>query len=165
MYPIGSKVVHPAYGAGIIMWIQSKHIGGANHDYYVIALGGPHTTHLLVPVLRAETLGLRCAGTAVHLRQVLAACQPPEEGDIDRDFRTRQVSLRAELVSGSFAQVAAAVWILGYLNVQRHLGNTDRELYAQGKDILASELALATEQDIKAATVEIESLLDKMSPS
>jgi len=162
-YSIGSKVVHPAHGAGTIVAIQEKSLGDLRRTYYVIDTLSTGVTagtrQLMVPVSRAIPSGLRRAGKASRLRNALRQCIPPKEGDIDKDYRTRQVAMRELLNSGSFTQVVDAVLTLYVLHMKRPLGVVDRQLFDHGKGILASELAVATNTEMEDALREVEDSL------
>ncbi len=159
-YSVGTKVVHPTHGAGTIVAIENKSLGEQSRRYYIIdtmAAGEPtRTRQLMVPVSRAENSGLRCAAPASRLRDMLYRCVPPQENEIDRDYRTRQVAIGEMLNSGSFARVAEAVATLYVLHTMRPLGITDRRLFEHGKDILASEIAVATGSEMDGALREVE---------
>ena len=58
MFSVGDKVIHPAYGAGVIAEINEKQVGEQQCTYYIIELLTQPGT-LMVPVDRAEVLGLR----------------------------------------------------------------------------------------------------------
>ena len=162
MYTIGSKVVHPCHGAGIVVRIQEKSISETSHAYYVIdTVSG--AMRLMVPVQRADTVGLRYVGKAARLRNTLATCGvAPGEEEIEKDFRARQAVMREQLKSGSFERVSYAVRILFFINQRRTLGMSDRQLLEQGKGILAGELALASDQDVDIAMQEVEDHLAQM---
>jgi CarD family transcriptional regulator len=162
MYVVGSKVVHPCHGAGTIVRIQQKSIGDLQHTYYVIDTVGK-AMQIMVPVRRADSMGLRDVGDQAELRDTLACCgEAPDVGEIESDFRTRQSALHEQLKSGEFSMVSQAVRTLYFLNAQRPLGMLDRQMFDSGKQILASELALASNQDLQAALDEVESTLAKM---
>lgn len=159
MYDVGSKVVHPCHGAGTITRIQEKTIGASHHTYYIISTVCK-SMQVMVPVRRAEDVGIRDVGDEQDLRSTLDFFfVPPGKDDIETDFRTRQNALQEQLKSGSFSDVAGAVRMLYYLNAQRPLGMTDRQMYDDGKQMLASELALASDQEIDGAMEEIENRL------
>jgi len=161
-YSIGSKVVHPCYGAGIVVRIQEKSIGEDSHSYYIIKTKSK-SMQLMVPVQRAQSLGLRTVGELHQLRETLLDhCTTPCEGEINRDLRARQEVMREQLKSGSYDEVAGVVRILFFMNSQRSLGTIDRQLLDQGKELLASELALAADAEIGEAMQEIESNLGRM---
>ena len=158
-FALQGRVVHPWYGAGTIVRIQTTSIGTESRPYYVIDTVAK-SMQVMVPVNRAESVGLRRVGQPSRLRQILAACcvAPPEE-DLGRDLQTRQTDMRQQLKSGSFERVAEVVRTLFYLNNRRPLGTTDRQLFDLGKDLLASELALAAETELRLAMQELEDAL------
>jgi CarD family transcriptional regulator len=168
-YPIGSKVVHPHHGAGTVVSIQEKSIGETSHQYYVIhmqAMDRSHAMDLMVPVRRADELGLRPIARLRRLRTSLApCCEPPADGEVIKDYRARQAAVTEQLKSGSISEVTSAVRVLYFVNAQRRLGMVDSRLFDRGLNILASELALASDQEISAAREEIETMLAQMLES
>jgi CarD family transcriptional regulator len=161
-YIVGSKVVHPCYGAGIIVGIQQKNISEATHYYYVIDTMA-RSMKLLVPVQQAQSIGLRDVGEENKLRNVLQACaNRPEDGDISSDLRARQTGMRERLKSGRYPEVADVVRMLFFMNSRRPLGTIDRQLFDQGKEFLAGELALASGGELHAALQEVEDSLGRM---
>jgi CarD family transcriptional regulator len=165
MYPIGCKIVHPFYGAGTIVRIQEKSLGESTNRYYVIdTVPGPREMRLMVPVNNASDVGLREVGDAGALRAMLeTASRPPEERDVEHDFRKRRTLVTELLKSGSFSRVVDAVRMLHFMSTERTLSMTDRALLDQGKEILASELALSAGADLQQAMQEIEDDLGDMN--
>jgi CarD family transcriptional regulator len=162
MYSIGSKVVHPRHGAGTIVRVQEKRFGDVTNTYYVIDTIS-REMQVMVPVERAEGMGLRHVKAASELRQVLASCRvAPSDDEIEKDYRARQNVLGEQLKSGRYDEVASAVRVLFHMNSQRALGTTDRALFERGKDILAGELALASDLEILEAMQEVEDNLAEM---
>jgi CarD family transcriptional regulator len=161
-YAVGSKVVHPCYGAGTILRIQKKSIGDASSTYYVIRTTC-RSMQVMVAVDRAESAGLRGVGEPARLRNLLSICsEPPLESEIERDLRVRQNDMREQLKSGQFSTVVSVARILFYLNQRRPLGTIDRQLLEQGKDFLAAELALASDIEFARARQEVEAILLRM---
>jgi RNA polymerase-interacting CarD/CdnL/TRCF family regulator len=162
MYPIGSKVVHPFYGAGTISRIQEKHIGERKNSYYVIVTVSK-TMELLVPVHGAKSLGLRTVGDEEGLRRTLEDCSAAPEWPVDKDLQQRQAAMREGLKSGDYERVAAVVCQLYLMSAQRTLGTVDRQLFDQGKDLLSSELAAASGLELVEARQEVEDCLATMA--
>ncbi|MHB0859207.1 MAG: CarD family transcriptional regulator [Anaerolineae bacterium] len=164
LYEIGNKVVHPGYGAGTIVQVAEKQMHGEIHTYYVMqCLEG--SMRVLVPTKSAATIGLRAVGKASSLREVLADCSGvPNEDTVVRDFRARSLAIQERLKSGSFREVAEAVQILYHLEAERALSMSDREMCARGENMLASELALATNQELQTARREVEDSLAAGNP-
>lgn len=162
MFTVGSRVVHPCYGAGTIVRIQEKSIGATTHAYYVINTVSK-SMQLMVPVKGASDAGLRQILPAASLREMLVACHDlPKDGEINPDLRSRQSDMREHLKSGNLVEVVDVVRKLYYLNNARPLGTVDRQLFDQGKDLLAGELALAAGAALPTAMQEVENNLAVM---
>ena len=104
------------------------------------------------------------AGFVEAVRGLLDGCaQDPPEAQIGSDLRTRQARMRERLKSGCFADVIDVVAKLYIMNSRRPLGTMDRQLLDQGKELLASELALASSVDVSAAMEELEGVFVRMA--
>lgn len=161
-FAVGAKVVHPCYGAGTIVRITEKSIGDTQHAYYIISTVS-RPMELMVPVARAAEVQLRPVGEAGELREQLTVCTEPPPGEaLDLDLRQRQTSMRDQLKSGSFVEVATMARTLFFLNARRPLGTVDRQLLDQGRDFLAGELALAAGQEIDEAMQTVQQHLAMM---
>jgi len=164
MYAVGSKVVHLSRGAGTIVGIQKKRIGDTSRTYYIIDTADK-LMQLMVPVKLAEDGRLRPVGKESRLRRVLAArCTAAAEDEIPADYRARKAIMSAKFKSGRFEEVASAVRALSLLGSRRRLGMTDRRFLDDGKDLLAGELALASDLGLSEAMEEIEESLAQMLP-
>jgi CarD family transcriptional regulator len=162
MYSIGNKVVHPCYGAGTIVQIDEKQIGTLHHSYYIVRLcESKHNTDIMVPVKRADEMGLRPVGHAAALRETLDQCSEAPE-DVEADYRVRRVWASELLKSGSFERVTFMVRCLTLRNSQRPLGLGERDTLQEGKAMLAAELALAADQELADAMAEVEGRLEMM---
>ena len=161
-YHVGSKVVHPCYGAGTIVKIQEKEIDESIRQYYVIStISRP--MQLIVAVDNAETAGLRQVGQERCLRQTLSIVgTKPPEAEIPTDLRVRQTEMKEWLKSGSFDRVVEVVRRLFFLNAKRPLGSVDKQLLDQGKELLAGELALSSDTKLNEAMREIDNVLANM---
>jgi len=161
-FEVGSRVVHPCYGAGEIVRIREKSIGEISHTYYVIeAVVGE--MELMVPVKRADEVGLREVASMTRLEQVLDACTvPPEPEEMESDYRRRKAELGEALKSGDYAEVADVARRLYFRSTSRVLGATDRAMLNRAKDLLASELALSAGADVEWAMERVETCLAEM---
>jgi len=161
-YAVGSKVVHPRFGAGMVTDIQQKSIGDEQCTYYVIDPVA-RSMALMVPVERADDLGLRFAQPALELRGKLAACSVvPQPTELYEDRKALREDMRAHLRSGQFSAVVEVVRGLFYLHSQKPLGSADRQLLKQGKEFLAGELAVVLDSEMKEAMQEVDEQLAKM---
>jgi RNA polymerase-interacting CarD/CdnL/TRCF family regulator len=159
MFTVGSKVVHPTCGAGVIVRIQEKSLGDLTTKYYVIETAS-RGRQLFVPVDRGEAIGLHPVANKSRLKDLLEEpFEEPRKGDIAADYKVRQEEMRERLKSGSFREVLSVVRTLYYINGLRPLGTVDRGLLDLGKELLASEYALAAEIDIHSGMRTVEDSL------
>ena len=166
MFYVGSKVVHPCHGAGTIISIDKKRIGDAEHAYYIVdILDSSRTTQVMVPVKGAAKAGLRLVGRPRRLRMLLSRCgRRPSEDLVEPDYR-RRCAVTTELIkSGSFRQLVDMVRGMTYLVARRSrpLGYSERVRLDQAKRLLASELALATDEQVDDVLEEVEWRLGRM---
>lgn len=164
VYPVGTKIVHPSYGAGTVVEVQEKSIGDMRQEYYVIdTVPSPRAMQVMVPVSKAEEIGLRKVGRLQELREMLSSLpEPLSDEEVENDFRSRKSMLQDLLKSGTFTDVAEAVYILRSMTTWRRLCMTDRKMFDKGKEMLAAELALASGQDLGDAMAEVEGCLKQM---
>ena len=162
MFSVGSKIVHPTCGAGVIVQIQVKSLGDRTTQYYVIetAVRG---RQLFVPVDRGDAVGLHPVAGESELKSILEEpFEGPAKDGATADYKVRQEDMRERLKSGSFSEVFSVVRELHYINAQRPLGTVDRGLLDLGKELLASEYALAAGVDLVCGMREVE---DSLSPA
>ena len=159
-YSVGSQVAHPTHGAGTITSIEEKRIGASQQTYYVIET---HAMELMVPVGKADDVGLRPIRTMEQLDALLERCaQTFPEDDIPSDYKVRQAAVRELLKAQSLAKTVEAVRMLHALRSQRSLGSVDTRLYEAGLETFAGELALASGQPVDDARADIERRLEGM---
>jgi hypothetical protein len=99
VFEIGEGVMHPVHGAGLIRDISCESLSGDPVDYYVIDMLG-HKMKLLVPVEKAEEIGLRRPAGAEDVKELLEVVSGPAES-LPTDFRER-ISLLRSALSGGF---------------------------------------------------------------
>ena len=162
VFDVGSRVVHPCYGAGEIVHIREKTIGDISHTYYIIdAVMGD--MELMVPVKRADEVGLREVQPLLDLERALDECAvPPDPDEIEKDYRRRKAKLGEALKSGDYDEVVEVARKLYFRSTNRVLGATDRAMLNRAKDLLAAELALAADTDVDWAMEQIEERLAAM---
>ena len=62
-FEIGSPIVHPIHGAGVLKDITKRQVGGKQMEYYVIDFPYTSLGQVMVPVSMAEKVGLRSINT------------------------------------------------------------------------------------------------------
>jgi CarD family transcriptional regulator len=155
----GDKVIHPSYGAGTIMAINDKLIGEHECAYYVIELLSQAGT-LMVPVLRADELGLR---SPVERADYVLTVLTSEPDVLPNDHRERQESIGIDIRSGDVQRISEAVRDLAFRERADKLTEADLKLYRQAQDLLVGELAVCQDVDMDTAREQVTTVLDSLT--
>ena len=158
MYSIGDKVVHPRYGPGRILSIESRELMDGPKRYYTLIVPDQALT-VYVPVRRTKELGIRPAMARSRLPAVLDTLGSPPR-DLPEDHKERQEQVYELLTTGRVMQVAKVVRDLFWHRHRAHLTRKDTDYLKQGQDLLAAEMALACGDEIPDMNQLIESTLD-----
>ena len=153
MYHISDKIVHPMHGAGVIEDIITKNISGQLLDYYVLRLPIGSVT-VMIPVNTCDSIGIRpiiSCEEALHLLHDFPFLTVNCDENWNRRYRTNVEHIK----SGNLLEVCCVVKSLILRQTQKPLSTGERKLLATAKQILVSELSLATDKPVS----EIEQIL------
>ena len=155
MFRIGDKVVHPMHGAGVIDNITREKSGETVREYYVFRahMGG---LVLKIPTASSHLVGLRSAMDGDAARRLLAAL-PELKLAMTSNWNLRYRENLERLKSGDLYQVAGVMKGLMALDRQRGLSNGERKMLRAAKQILISEVAMATGGDWRELERHIDS--------
>jgi CarD family transcriptional regulator len=156
-YSVGDKVVHPHHGPGWIAGIESRELLDETKRYYVIEIPGQGLT-VQIPVRQADEGGMRPAMSQSRLPRVLSMlsgrpCSLPE------DYKERQEQISAQLKTRRVMQLARVVRDLTWHRERAHLTRTDSDYLKQGRDLLATEMALVSGDAVADASKLIEATM------
>jgi CarD family transcriptional regulator len=159
VFQIGDKIVHPNYGAGIVIEIKERRTLGTGNRYYSIALLGQPETILMVPVGTEEDRGLRPLISESKLRRIWRILRD-EPGELPSDHNKRYKLLIDKLHQGDIYQIAEVVRDLAWRKqAKRHLTTRGKRVYEKGLTLLASEVAGVQEEDLEVAEMQISNRL------
>lgn len=154
MFKIGDKVVYPMHGAGVIESIEEKEVLGEKRQYYILQLP-VGDMKVMIPINNGEGVGLRevidweGVERVLHiLRQQCSAMSP----NWNRRYRANLEKIK----SGNIYEVAEVVRNLIKRDREKGLSSGERKMLENARQILISELVLATELEEDKA----QSLLD-----
>ncbi|MBR6728740.1 MAG: CarD family transcriptional regulator [Clostridia bacterium] len=153
-YHIGSKVVYPLHGAGVIEAIEEREIMGVKQKYYIlrIPIGD---MQVMIPMQTAAEIGLRDVIDDAEAERVLSEFKDCP-ADMDTNWNKRYRENMTRIKSGNIFDVVYVVKNLMYRDKTRGLSTGERKMLSNAKQILVSELVVA-----KAKTqAEIEKLMD-----
>lgn len=154
MFKIGDKVVYPMHGAGVIESIEEKEVLGEKRQYYILQLP-VGDMKVMIPINNGSGVGLRevidwdgVERVLDILREQCSAMSP----NWNRRYRANLEKIK----SGDIYEVAEVVRNLITRDREKGLSSGERKMLENARQILVSELVLATELEEEKA----QSLLD-----
>ncbi len=141
MYSVGDKVVYPQHGAGTITKIAQKDVLGQQRDYLTIQILHSGMT-VMVPVEHADRAGLRKVVAAGDVDEVLEVLRGDSTTMPERWSHRYKHNLD-KLKTGDVLEVAEVVRNLASRDAEKDLPTGEKQMLAQAKKILASELMYA----------------------
>ncbi len=145
MYSPGDMIVHPMHGAGRIQEIVRQKVAGESRSYYVLLIQSG-SVRVLVPVDGCEHIGIRPPIGAEEAEAVLrdfALLDVDTAPNWNRRYRENMQRLK----SGRLDEVSRVVKGLMLRERERGLSTGERKMLNTAKQILLSELSLATGSD------------------
>ena len=160
-YAVSDKIVHPHYGAGTITGVEQLDLIAGYERYYVIDMFEKQLT-VRVPVRKVDELGIRKVMSSEILDRVLNTLRDIPD-PLPEEYKTRQSEVRKRLQAGQPLETAAVVRDLFWHGQLDHLTKTDVVLLDQGRNLLAVEMALASDSDIAVVHQRIDAALASQS--
>ena len=145
MYKIGDSVVYPMHGAGIIEDIEVKEVLGKEQSYYVVRMP-IGDMKVMVPMNNAADVGMRDVIDEKEVQKVLEAFRTIET-DVIQNWNKRFRENMAKIKSGDIFEVAAVVKSLMLRDKEKGLSTGERKMLSNAKQILISEIVVATGND------------------
>jgi len=142
MYKIGDSVVYPMHGAGVIEDIEQKEVLGKQQSYYVLRMP-IGDMKVMVPMDNAAGVGMRdviCREQAEKVLEVFRTVETDVIQNWNKRFRENMVRIK----SGDIFEVSAVVKSLMLRDRQKGLSTGERKMLSNAKQILISEIVVAT---------------------
>jgi CarD family transcriptional regulator len=156
-FSVGDKVVHPQHGPGRIVAVAHKELVEGFEHYYIIESFANQATWY-VPIRQMEELGVRPVMSGDKLTLVLATLRGAPKR-LAKDFKKRQQRIREKLGTARPEKIAEAVRDLTYRGRQDYLTKVDQDLLDQGREFLASEMAVAADTEVVEAHAQMDAAL------
>jgi CarD family transcriptional regulator len=156
-YSVGDTVIFPHHGAVVIERTEEREHAGEPRLYFVMrAIYGDLT--LMVPADSCDEVGIRKVVSKRQVEEVLAVLREPEgkaSGNWSRRFKANYEKLR----SGDIYQVAEVVRNLAVREKDKGLSAGEKRMLTKAKQILLSELAVATKKGEEKTTELVDQIL------
>lgn len=162
-FKVGTKVVYPAHGMATVVRKETREVDGEKIEYLVLEApqrgwGTQGGMTVMVPSERAEDLGVRLAVSkedANDILEVLAATDVRVPSNWSRRFKNHQEKMK----SGDPYQCAEVVRNLSLRERNASLSSAEKEMYANARHILVSELAVSWAVDQEEADKRVAAAL------
>lgn len=154
MFEIGSKIVHPMHGAGIIREIEEKKILGEVKKYYILELPSGDM-NVMIPVESQQSVGIR---TIVDKSVILEAIEvlKQESSHMDSNWNRRHRDNMEKIKKGDILEVAGVVRNLMRINRVKSLSAGEAKMLSNAKQILVSEIVLSCDISVEEAIKIVE---------
>jgi CarD family transcriptional regulator len=157
-FSVGNKVMHPKFGAGEITGEEHRELVKGFRHYFVIKILATQGT-AYVPVRKMIELGVRPVMSRAKLTQVLDTLRGVPR-QLSKDYRERQTRIQEELAMARPVPTAKVVRDLTGRKRYAKLTQKDEQLLNRGRELLAAEMALATDVRIPDAQEAIDAALE-----
>jgi CarD family transcriptional regulator len=154
----GDFVVYPTHGVGKVLSVEESEIAGHTLELFVISFDRDRMT-LRVPVTKAANSGLRKLSSKKRMDEAIQTLKGRPR--VKRTMWSRRAAeYDIKINSGNPVSIAEVV-----RDLHRNVGQPDqsfseRQIYEQARDRLASELAAVEKTDVEKATKKLETILE-----
>lgn len=155
MYKIGDKVVYPMHGAGIIESIEEREILGEKRQYYILKLP-VGDMKVMIPISNCLEIGLREVIDRKGVQKVIGILKD-NSTSMSTNWNRRYRANLEKIKSGDIYEVAEVVRNLINRDREKGLSSGERKMLENARQILVSELVLATELEEERAQSLVDS--------
>jgi CarD family transcriptional regulator len=157
-FGLGDKVMHPKFGVGEITGRENRELVEGFKHYYVIKVFATGAT-AYVPTQKMDELGVRPVMSRIELAQVLETLRSTPH-ILSKDYKKRQARIQEKFATARPISVAEAVRDLTCRRRHRKLTYKDEQLLNRGRELLESEMTVATNLQVPDAREAINAALD-----
>lgn len=150
----GDLAVYPARGLGKVLGIEHKQIHDRPYAFYVVHFMDSDL-RILIPVEKAEQVGLRPVASNDQVEDVLALLREPDDASDTQAWNRRYRGLLDKLRSGSLYELAEVLRDLHRLRRRKTLSFGERRMLDTALALLAKELSAARRSTVDAAKQEL----------
>jgi CarD family transcriptional regulator len=144
------------HGAGVIESIEEKEVLGEKRQYYILRLP-VGDMKVMIPISNCDGVGLRSVVTRDEVQKVFKILKG-QGSTMSTNWNRRYRANLDKIKSGNIYEVAEVVRNLIQRDKEKGLSSGEKKMLENARQILISELVLATEMEEEKA----QSMLDKV---
>ena len=157
MFTIGDKIVYPMHGAGIIEAVEEKKILGELRTYYILKVPFGNMK-IMIPCDASDVIGVRqviSPNETYLVMKILSDASSEMPDNWNRRYRENMAKLR----KGDTINVAEVVRNLMRIDRVKRLSTGEKQMLANAKQILISELILSVNEEAAILETRIERMV------
>ena len=158
MYRIGTKVVYPTHGVGLVEAIEKKEVSGKRQSSYVLRIIGSGMT-IMVPTVNAKRVGLREVIEPSEIPKVMAILKK-NDLEISPNWNRRFKENLERIKTGSLYEVALVLRKLVLLQKERNLSFGEKKMLENVRKLIISEISHASGVDQERARALVEKAIN-----
>lgn len=154
MYRVGTKVVYPTHGVGLVEAIEKKEVSGKRQSFYILRIIGSGMT-IMVPTKNAKRVGLREVIGPSEIPKVMAILKK-NDLEISPNWNRRFKDNLERIKTGSLYEVALVLRKLVLLQKERSLSFGEKKMLENVRKLIISEISHASGVDQERARAQVE---------
>lgn len=142
MLDIGTVILHPSHGKGVLKEIKQDNVFGTPEDYYVFCFSSNELNNVMVPVKRIDEVGIRRPVNREKLQEALdyLGSDDVETAPSRSNFHRIHKDYTDRVATGDIMEVAKVYKVLFVKSTERELGLKDKLLYEKTERLLVGEM-------------------------
>lgn len=163
MFRKGDKVMYPQHGAAIIEDVVDREMFGEQRTYVKLCFPRASLT-LMVPLDNTKQVGLRGVASTAQVKKVFDLLREAE-GWMPILWSQRYKTNLAKLISGDIYKGAELVRDLSLRGRDKGISAAEKRMLAKARQILISELILATDSTEENAEAMLDEVFAGSTPA
>jgi len=157
LFEVGETLVYPHHGAVTITEIESRAVKGVETTYITLAVCDSELT-IKIPIDKVDYIGVRDVIDEDGLQAVFAVLKA-DVGEEPNNWSRRYKANQEKMASGNVLHVSEVVRDLWRRDEEKGLSAGEKRMLLKSRQILISELALALDETLEAASATLDKVL------
>lgn len=159
MYSEGDQIIHPRYGAGIIIGEKNMTLYGSTRSYHIVELVGGRG-EVMIPKETVDDMDIRPALANMDVIEEVFAKAPTELSD---DYRARQAKIQKKITNREPKEMAQALRDLAWREHTDKLTAVEQKMKSRLMKMLSREMAvMRPNMNVEKATNQLTQMLYDM---
>lgn len=159
MFKVGDLAVYPAHGVGVIEGIEKKEISNTIYKFFMVRILETDII-IMVPTNNVEKVGLRQVINKNDVKNVWKILKDKNVNIDNQTWNRRYRDYMEKIRTGSVFEVAIVFRDLCVLKKDKELSFGERKMLETAKNLLVSELAVATSKKQNTVLTQIEAIFN-----